>query len=65
MTDLADAVLPRQRLVQLQTELMTELLEAPVIERLPAILESVESTVLPVTQSAARIRKRLSRLRRR
>jgi hypothetical protein len=44
---------------------ITEVLEAPVIGRLPAILESVERTVHPVSESAERIRKRLARFRRR
>jgi len=43
-------------------ERVSEVLDAPVIERLPAILESVESTVLPVTASAERLRLRLSTL---
>lgn len=45
-------------------ERINEVLSAPVIERLPTILESVESTVLPVTESAERLRNRLARLRR-
>ncbi len=43
-------------------ERLSVVLDAPVIERLPAILESVESTVLPVAQRAQRLRTQLERL---
>lgn len=41
-------------------ERVSQVLEAPVVQRLPSILESVESTVLPITQRAERISQRLA-----
>ena len=43
-------------------ERVNQVLEAPVFERMPALLESVEDTVAPVVRSAARARARLSRV---
>jgi len=43
-------------------ERLSRVLEAPVIDRLPAILESVEGTVLPVAQRAERLRDQLTRM---
>jgi ABC-type transporter Mla subunit MlaD len=43
-------------------ERLSRVLDAPVIERLPAILESVESTVLPVAHRAERMRRQLERV---
>jgi hypothetical protein len=43
-------------------ERVSEVLEAPVVQRLPAILESVEGLVLPVARRAERVRLRLSEL---
>jgi len=39
---------------------VTEVLEAPVVQRLPAILESLESTVMPVALRAERMRNQLA-----
>ena len=43
-------------------EQVSAVLEAPVVQRLPEILESVESTVLPVTNRAEQARERMARL---
>jgi hypothetical protein len=43
-------------------ERVNDVLAAPVIERLPALLESVEETVQPVARSAATARARWARL---
>jgi ABC-type transporter Mla subunit MlaD len=43
-------------------EQVSAVLEAPVVQRLPEILESVESTVLPVTNRAGQARERMARL---
>jgi hypothetical protein len=45
-------------------ERVTQVLDSPVWERLPAMLESVESTVLPVARSAERARERWARAER-
>jgi hypothetical protein len=42
-------------------ERVTQVLESPVWERLPSMLESVEGTVLPVSRSAQRTRDRWAR----
>ena len=42
---------------------VSEVLEAPVVRRLPELLESVEDTILPMTGAAERIRGRLARVR--
>ncbi len=39
---------------------VTQVLDAPVVQRLPSILESVESTLVPITRSAERTRNRLA-----
>ena len=41
-------------------ERVSDVLEAPVIQRLPVTLEAVEATVLPIARSASRIRRRLT-----
>ena len=43
-------------------EQVSAVLEAPVVQPLPEILESVESTVLPVTSRAEQARERMARL---
>jgi ABC-type transporter Mla subunit MlaD len=45
-------------------ERVTQVLDSPVWERLPSLLESVESTVLPVTETAKHTRQRLAHVRR-
>jgi uncharacterized protein Yka (UPF0111/DUF47 family) len=42
---------------------VAEVLDAPVVQRLPEFLESVEDAVLPVTRAAERIRARLAWIR--
>jgi len=44
-------------------ERLNRVLQDPVVERIPAALESIERTVLPVADSADRLRARLDRLR--
>ena len=39
---------------------VSRVLDAPVLQRLPAIVESVESTLVPITRSAERTRSRLA-----
>ena len=39
---------------------VSRVLDAPVLQRLPAIVESVESTLVPITRSAERTRNRLA-----
>ena len=48
--------------LRLGIERLSRVLEAPVIDRLPGILESIEETVLPVAQRAERLREQLERL---
>ena len=44
-------------------ERLSRVLEDPVIERIPASLEAIERTVLPVAESADRTRARLAKVR--
>ena len=39
---------------------VSRVLDAPVLQRLPSIVESVESTLVPITRSAERTRSRLA-----
>lgn len=43
-------------------ERLSDVLDAPAIERLPAILDSIESTVLPVAHRAERVRRQLGKV---
>jgi ABC-type transporter Mla subunit MlaD len=61
MESLLDELQDPVRGLRPSIERVTQVLDAPVWQRLPTVLESVESTVLPITRSAERARHRLAR----